>query len=42
MTEKHPKRCECGGRLVYNHDFGQTFVYCLKCTPVVKATRGRT
>lgn len=29
-----PKYCECGGLLVYSFDFGYTFVYCKKCTPV--------
>lgn len=29
-----PRTCECGGRLKYEHAFGQAFVYCTKCTPV--------
>ncbi len=34
--EKLPKRCQCGGRMVYTHDFGRVFSYCASCTPVVK------
>lgn len=30
-----PKRCECGGRILYSHAFGRTFSCCDTCTPVV-------
>jgi hypothetical protein len=36
MTEKLPKKCECGGTMKYVRDFGRVFSHCLKCTPVVK------
>lgn len=31
-----PSRCECGGRMSYDYDFGRVFSHCLKCTPVIK------
>jgi len=31
-----PYRCECGGLMVYVHDFGRIFSHCKQCTPVVK------
>ena len=30
-----PKRCECGGKMVYVRDFGRIFSHCDTCTPVV-------
>ena len=30
-----PHRCECGGVLDYDYDFGRIFVVCKKCSPVV-------
>jgi hypothetical protein len=30
-----PKRCECGGKLLYVRDFGRVFSVCDTCTPVV-------
>jgi hypothetical protein len=30
-----PEFCECGGRMLYEHDFGMVFSCCDKCTPVV-------
>lgn len=29
-----PRKCECGGRMKYERDFGRVFSYCLSCTPV--------
>lgn len=34
-----PKRCECGGKMVYVRDFGRIFSHCDTCTPVVRAAR---
>ena len=31
-----PKRCECGGEMAYEIDFGRVFSWCKSCTPVVK------
>lgn len=30
-----PKKCECGGAMIYEHAFGMVFSCCAKCTPVV-------
>lgn len=36
MAEALPRRCECGGRMVYERDFGRLFSCCEDCTPVVE------
>ena len=33
--ERLPRKCECGGRLVYDFSFGHVWVHCASCTPVV-------
>lgn len=35
-SNKYPRKCECGGKMVYVHEFGQVFSHCLSCTPVSK------
>ncbi len=30
-----PRRCECGGRMLYDFDFGRVWSACDTCTPVV-------
>jgi len=31
-----PKHCECGGKMLYEVDFGRVFSCCDTCTPVVE------
>lgn len=33
--ERLPRRCECGGKLVYDFAFWRVWVHCASCTPVV-------
>jgi hypothetical protein len=33
-----PRKCECGGKMMYDYDFGRVWSWCAKCTPVVKVT----
>ena len=33
-----PKHCECGGRMIYDYDFGRVWSVCDTCTPVVTVT----
>lgn len=35
-NQKLPKRCTCGGKLVYTFAHGLTFSHCDRCTPVVE------
>lgn len=30
-----PKRCECGGEMEYDYEFGRVWSGCRRCTPVV-------
>ena len=32
---KLPKRCECGGKMIYSFAFGRIFSCCDRCTPKV-------
>lgn len=44
MPMKKPKavkKCECGGRIIYQHSFGIAFSFCDKCTPVQKVNVGK-
>ena len=37
-----PRRCECGGKMVYAFEFGRVFSHCASCTPVVVVKIPRT
>ena len=38
LRAKHklPFRCECGGLMEYDYDFGRIWSHCRKCSPVTK------
>lgn len=34
LKDRLPRKCECGGKMGYNFDFGMVWAWCETCSPV--------